>query len=69
MNARADFADANSIAVYAKDAATAMQRAGIISGKPGGVFDPAAGATRAEVSAMLHRFAILFSAAEDAVID
>ena len=69
VNARADFADANSIAVYAKDAATAMQRAGIISGKPGGVFDPAAGATRAEVSAMLHRFAILFSAAEDAVID
>jgi len=67
MNTQAAFADAESIAAYAKDAAAAMQKAGIISGKPGGVFDPAAGATRAEVSAMLHRFAILFSSTEDAV--
>lgn len=67
MNTPATFADAESIASYAKDAAAAMQKAGIISGKPGGVFDPAAGATRAEVSAMLHRFAILFSSTEDAV--
>jgi hypothetical protein len=67
VNAGAAFADANSIAAYAKDAAMAMQKAGIISGKPGGMFDPKAGATRAEVSAMLHRFLILFSSAEDAV--
>lgn len=67
MNAPADFADASSIAAYAKDAAAAMQKAGIISGKPGGMFDPKSGATRAEVSAMLHRFAVLFSATEDAV--
>lgn len=67
MNTQAAFADAESIAAYAKDAAAAMQKAGIISGKPGGVFDPAAGATRAEVAAMLHRFAILFSSTEDAV--
>ena len=69
VNTGAAFADAGSIAAYAKDAAAAMQRAGIISGKPGGVFDPKAGATRAEVSAMLHRFAVLFSSAGDAVAD
>lgn len=67
MNAGATFADAGKISDYAKDAATAMQKAGIISGKPGGVFDPKAGATRAEVSAMLHRFMLLFSPAENAV--
>ena len=67
MNTPAAFADAESIAAYAKDAAAAMQKAGIISGKPGGVFDPTAGATRAEVAAILHRFAILFSSAGDAV--
>lgn len=67
MNTPAAFADAGSTAAYAKDAAAAMQRAGVISGKPGGVFDSTAGATRAEVAAMLHRFAILFSPTEDAV--
>lgn len=67
MNAGAAFADAGSIAPYAKDAAAAMQKAGIIGGKPGGVFDPHAGASRAEVSAMLHRFMLLFSPAGNAV--
>jgi len=67
MHAPADFADAISIAAYAKDAAAAMQKAGIIGGKPGRMYDPKAGTTRAEVAAMLHRFAILFSIAEDAV--
>lgn len=69
MHAGAGFADEDSIAAYAKDAATAMQKAGIISGKPGGVFDPKTGATRAEVSAMLHRFMLLFSDIGDAVAD
>lgn len=68
-NAGAAFADAGSISDYARNAAKAMQEAGIISGKPGGIFDPKAGATRAEVSAMLHRFMLLFSNAEDAVED
>ena len=68
VNAGAVFADADSIADYAKDAAAAMQKAEIISGRPGGMFDPKAGATRAEVSTMLHRFMILFFRAEDAVI-
>ncbi len=69
MNAGSAFADAGSIAAYAKDAATAMQKAGIISGKSDGMFDPKAGATRAEVSAMLHRFVVVFSSGEGAVTD
>jgi len=50
------FADSSDIADYAVDAVATMVRAGIVSGKPGNVFDPAANATRAEVAAMLHRF-------------
>ena len=68
MNTGTAFADAGKIAAYAKDAAASMQKAGIISGKQGGVFDPEAGATRAEVSVMLHRFQLLFSNAGDAVV-
>ena len=67
MNAGAAFTDAESIAAYAKDAVASVQKAGVISGRPGGLFDPEAVATRAEVSAMLHRFQLLFSKAEDAV--
>lgn len=67
MNAVETFIDDESISAYAKDAVAAMQKAGVISGKPGGVFDPKAGATRAEVSAILHSFMLLFSNAEDAV--
>lgn len=67
MNNAAAFADGESIASYATHAAAAMQKAGIISGRPGGVFDPQSGATRAEVSAMLHRFEILYSPAGNAV--
>ena len=52
----ADFADGSDIAGYATAAVAAMQKAGIISGKPGNVFDPQGIATRAEVAAMLHRF-------------
>ncbi len=33
-----------------------MQMSGIISGKNGNLFDPQGTATRAEVSAVLHRF-------------
>ena len=53
----ADFDDGSDIAGYATAAVTAMQKAGIINGKPGNVFDPQGIATRAEVAAMLHRFA------------
>ena len=50
------FADSADIADYASEAAQAMARSGIINGKPGGIFDPKAEATRAEVAAVLHRF-------------
>jgi len=52
----ADFDDGSDIASYAAAAVEAMQKTGIISGKPGNVFDPQGIATRAEVAAMLHRF-------------
>ena len=51
------FADSEDIADYARDSVSDMARAGVIFGRPGGVFDPLAEATRAEVAAMLHRFA------------
>ena len=48
--------DADKIPSYARDAVCAMYRAGIINGKSGGVFDPSACVTRAEVAAMIERF-------------
>ena len=50
------FADSTKISAYAKDAVKEMQTAGIINGKNGNLFDPQGRATRAEVSAVLHRF-------------
>ena len=55
------FDDSAKISDYAKDAVKQMQMAGILSGKNGNLFDPQGTATRAEVSAMLHRFVELFS--------
>ena len=48
-----DYAD---ISGYASAAVGAMQKAGIITGKSGNVFDPKGNATRAEVAAMMQRF-------------
>ena len=50
------FTDSSQISPWAVKEVTAMQRAGIIKGKAGNQFDPQAGATRAEVSAVLRRF-------------
>ena len=47
------FSDQSSISSYASDAVSAMQKAGIISGKGGNIFDPTANATRAETSKMI----------------
>ena len=55
-NARADFADEGKIDSYALEHVYAMQQAGVINGKDGNVMDPMASITRAEFSAMLHRF-------------
>jgi hypothetical protein len=53
----APFADENLIANYAKTAAETLYAGGIINGKPGNIFDPRGNATRAEVAAVIHRFA------------
>jgi hypothetical protein len=54
--AAAAFVDGGDVADYAKDAAAMLYGAGVVGGKPGGLFDPRGDATRAEVAAMLHRF-------------
>lgn len=47
------FTDKGGIALWAASAVSEIQAAGIISGKPGNIFDPQAGATRAEAAKML----------------
>jgi hypothetical protein len=55
----AGFKDDADTADYGKNAVRALYQAGIINGKPDGLFDPKDTATRAEVAAMLHRFIAL----------
>jgi len=50
------FADAFDIGANYKSAVTAMQQAGIMLGEQNNNFNPKANATRAEASAMLHRY-------------
>jgi len=50
------FADQDTISHWAVSGVSAIQRAGIIEGRPGGEFDPQATATRAEVAALFARF-------------
>lgn len=58
------FTDNASIDTLAKIAVKEMQMAGILMGKADGKFDPTGTATRAEVSAMLHRFVELMANSE-----
>jgi hypothetical protein len=51
------FADSEDTSAWAMEAATAVQRAGIITGKPGNLYDPQGNVTRAETAAILFRFA------------
>ncbi|MFD2328956.1 S-layer homology domain-containing protein [Cohnella sp. GCM10020058] len=51
----AAFTDADAIAPYARDAAAAMQRAGILQGTGAGAFDPAASTTRAQAATAIYR--------------
>ncbi len=53
-NVQAEFADDVHIAAYATEAVYAMQRAGIINGKPGNIFDPTANAKRSEAARMIY---------------
>lgn len=55
MYSKTEFADKDSIASWAYDAVEAVQQAGIITGKPGNIFDPKGKATRAEVAAVIRR--------------
>lgn len=50
------FADASSIGNSCKTAVTAMQQAGVMMGRSDNRFHPKSSATRAEVSAILHRY-------------
>ena len=52
----AAFVDASDIGSIYKEAVTTMQQAGILMGGNGNKFNPGVSATRAEVSAMLHRY-------------
>jgi streptogramin lyase len=50
------FADGADISDWALDAVQSMRQANIIGGKPGNLFDPGGGATRAEAASILRRF-------------
>jgi uncharacterized protein with FMN-binding domain len=50
-----EFADSALISDYAQNAVQTMVVSGIMNGKPGTMFDPQGGASRAEVAAVLHR--------------
>ena len=53
---RLDFADVGKISDWASEGAMYCYMKGIITGKPGNLFDPKAGATRAEFATVLMRF-------------
>jgi hypothetical protein len=50
------FADESTVSSWAIDAVKDIQKAGIIGGKPGNLFDPKAAATRAEVATVFTKF-------------
>ena len=54
----APFIDEIQIGAWAKGAVKVMQKSGILSGKPGNLFDPKGTATRAEASTILRRIII-----------
>ena len=51
-----EFADQSEISEWAAIAVSALNSAGVITGRPGNLFDPLASATRAEVAAIFSRF-------------
>ena len=62
-NDKTAFADDSSISPYAKDAVYQMRQTGVISGKPGNLFDPKGVAVRAEVASLMQQFAQVSSQA------
>lgn len=53
------YADADSVSAYASDAMAWCVENGVLNGTDGSRLEPAASATRAEVAAVLQRFAAL----------
>jgi hypothetical protein len=49
------FADADAVSDWARDSATWAADTGIVTGKPGNIFDPRGVTTRAETAALLRR--------------
>ena len=56
LRAYTGFEDDEAISDYARSSVEAFYMSEIIGGKPGNMFEPLSGATRAEFAAMLHRF-------------
>lgn len=56
QNEKTTFADEENISSWAKEAVDVFQRAGIINGKPGNIFDPKGIATRVEAAAIFTKF-------------
>ena len=50
------FSDTASVSPWASDAVSMALRAGLLTGKPGGLIDPQGQASRAEIAVMLQRF-------------
>jgi hypothetical protein len=50
------FTDDSKLSPWAKDSVSAIQRAGIISGRPGNIFDPQSVATRGEGATIYAKF-------------
>ena len=55
-----EFADRNAISNWAIYAVNRLAIQGMLRGRPGGLFDPAASTTRAEIAAILQRFILSF---------
>lgn len=55
-NANLTFTDQGEVSPWAQHAVAIMQASGIVTGRPNGMFDPQATATRAEVAAIFARF-------------
>jgi hypothetical protein len=53
-----NFADMSEVSAWALDGLRYCAATGVAESKPGNLFDPKGGATRAEIAAMLHRFAL-----------
>ena len=56
LDLHSKFLDADKVSKYAQDAICWAEEEGIITGYPGGIFNPKGQATRAEVPTIINRF-------------